>query len=93
MTDQETIACAAILHKGQALALPRPARHHTIIRWLSGLVPEREWPVCGGGREQGFLTSAGRYVDRKEAFAVAVSAGQCRADAPRSDELFSEDLW
>lgn len=42
--------------------------------------------------EQGFVTSEGRWVDRKEAMQLAIDAGQLeyREQFP---ELFSEDLW
>lgn len=40
--------------------------------------------------DQGFFTSFGRYVDRKEAATIAVKAGQVR---PLIGVLFSEDLW
>lgn len=45
------------------------------------------------GRNQGFLTSKGRYVDRKEAWRIAFAAGQV---SPREGEgpiLTSEDLY
>lgn len=40
--------------------------------------------------DQGFFTSHGRYVDREEAAAIAVAAGQVD---PQVKILFSEDLW
>lgn len=42
---------------------------------------------------QGFLTSAGRFVDRKEAYRIAVEAGQIGEGAGYGGELFSEDLY
>jgi hypothetical protein len=39
---------------------------------------------------QGFVTDAGRYVDRKEAARIAYEADQIAARVPY---LFSEDLW
>ena len=41
--------------------------------------------------EQGFYTSYGRFVDRKEAFQIAKDAGQVGETA--SNQLFSEDLY
>ena len=44
--------------------------------------------------EQGFVTSDGRFVDREEAWRIAVDAGQVTEVAQTSRrELFSEDLW
>lgn len=38
----------------------------------------------------GFMTSKGRYVDRREAAKIAVAAGQCE---PNIKYLYSEDLY
>lgn len=42
------------------------------------------------GKNQGFLTSTGRYVDRKEGARIAVAAGQVD---PSCTHLYSEDLY
>lgn len=42
-------------------------------------------------KDQGFMTSAGRYVERDEACKIAHEAGQI--DDLRGGHLFSEDLW
>jgi len=42
---------------------------------------------------QGFLTSKGRFVDRKEAWKIALDAGQIDANGGFEKELFSEDLY
>lgn len=46
---------------------------------------------------QGFVTDAGRFVDRKQGMKIAVAADQLLplpGDAKRSHpELFSEDVW
>lgn len=42
----------------------------------------------------GFYTSYGRFVDRKEAYQVALEAGQVKkGETTHTDSLFSEDLW
>lgn len=46
----------------------------------------------GDGYTQGFVTMAGRFVDRKEAAVIAVHAGQVAGRA-LPFELFSEDLY
>jgi hypothetical protein len=44
---------------------------------------------------QGFLDQFGAFMDRKEALAVAIEAGQIdlAKKSPPSDRLFSEDLY
>lgn len=82
---------AAIRLNGTVHSVPRPGRHHTIIRILvleKGFKP----PISG---EQGFVLSNGEFVRRKEALQVAIEAGQLDIEdchAP-SIGLFSEDLW
>lgn len=86
---QEEIFAAAIKDsEGSPVHLPRPARHHDIIRAMvdSG----HEAPITG---EQGFVTTRGRFVDRKEGLEIATKAGQLIRKTPPEDVLFSEDLW
>lgn len=84
---RERIDCAAVrLSTGEVLSLPRPARHHQVLR--SG---SRAWE---DDHEQGFTTTAGRFVGREEALRIARRQGQivhrCGGDHIR---LFSENLW
>ena len=45
------------------------------------------------GVDQGFLTSTGRYVSRREAWQIAVTAGQVQPGTRTQDPLlYSEDL-
>lgn len=63
---------------------PPPARHHNLFALLTKR-PD----------ESGFLTSAGRFVDRETALLLAIRAGQKLIDHPsrHQTQLFSEDLW
>lgn len=86
------IVAAAIRHPdGRVFALPAPARHGDIIRWIvQNGIAERvpgEW-------EQGFVDSSDGFVDRKVALMLAHVSGQPFRD-PKiyADELFSENLW
>ena len=64
---------------------PPPARHGTLMHPLKSFV---------SANDQGFLTSTGRYVDRKEAMQIVKAANQPMTDVPhQDDQLFSEDLW
>jgi hypothetical protein len=74
----ETIAAAAIIHNGECFAMPRPARHHTIIHAIARKVPESEWPIATWFDDQGFITSNGRYATRDEAFILAAYGGRVR---------------
>lgn len=92
----ERIVAAAIFHMpGMICFLVSPARHHDIIRAMAqaGL----QTPITG---TQGFITSTGRFVGRREARGIAEEAGQlieCEQDGVKfireHSELFSEDVW
>ena len=45
------------------------------------------------GKNQGFLTSHGRFVDREEAFQIAQAAGQLTSHIHFPGSLCSEDLY
>lgn len=89
----ETIVSAALCIDGLIISAPRPARHHTLIHafdkaYLSKLTEDRIVALD----EQGFLTSTGRFVGRREAAGIALEARQIdRLNYP--PQLYSEDLW
>lgn len=72
------------------ISSPPPARHSTLMHpfiTLSGTrIP---------ANDQGFLTSTGEFVDRKQAYKIAIAAGQPMIDHSSRVEgtLYSEDLW
>lgn len=79
----ETISCAAIrLEDGTVESLPRPYRHTDI--YLKITSSDRPRAI----NTYGFLTSDGRFVNRREAYLIAIVAGQTTGA-----ELFTEDLW
>ena len=85
----ETIERAAISYGGVVYSVPRPGRHHNVIRLMveeSGLGPD--CMHC-----QGFITSFGRFVDRYEAVKIASNAGQIKYKTFPLTQLFSEDVW
>jgi hypothetical protein len=84
----ETITCAALRRDFLIVSLPRPTRHHDVIRELDAV---RDGAAHGA--EQGFITSTGRFVDRKQALAIATAAGQITTKHGNPDELYSEDVW
>lgn len=93
----ETIVAAAIRTDGITvegydpykivLSVERPGRHSHVAWWLGKHDVDM--------RDQGFVTSTGRFVDRKEACVIARAASQvdeAKKTQP-ADTLFSEDLW
>lgn len=90
MAEPERVVAAAVKVNGLVHSLPAPARHHDVIGYIVRLKLAPK-PVYG---IQGFVTSTGRFVDRKTAAYMAVRAGQVEeAKLRRRDMLFSEDLW
>lgn len=80
----EHIAAVAIkMPDGSIRTKERPARHHELIHDLY----EETGEVVTG--QQGFVTNEGRFVERKEAYIIAIKADQL--DPKRT--LFSEDVW
>lgn len=84
------VAAAAIKVGDLVFSLPRPARHHNILRHMHeiGVKGGPSW-IAG----QGFLLSDGRWVSREEAFEVAKGAGQLNDRVSFRPKLFSEDVW
>lgn len=83
----ERIISVAISAFGIVASLPAPARHGDVLRKLSDFNP-----IIVRGDQQGFLTSAGRYVNRRDAAVLALAAGQVDKLIAAPD-LYSEDLW
>lgn len=85
---RETITAAAISIEGVCLSLPLPARHpHVLNSAMHFTTQERILTAT-----QGFITSAGRFVNRTQAFQIAWLAKQIISDRD-GPELFSEDVW
>lgn len=88
MSQPESIVGAAIRIGREVISLPRPARHADVYKHALVGTPADE--VYGPESVEGFLTSAGRFVDRAEAAKVARKAGQIEsAILP----LQTVDLW
>lgn len=86
----KSITVAAIKYKGVVYSLPRPARHHNIIRHII----EQTGDEFIGENEQGFLDDEGNFLRRKPAKVIAEAAGQILDNnAPNLTELYSENLW
>lgn len=94
MAFGERITTAAIRVGAEIWTLPRPARHHVLIAAWG-------WAHYGAspGRidlaDQGFMTSAGRFVGRSEAAKIARDADQLldRYKGVTVTSLTTEYLW
>jgi hypothetical protein len=90
MADQESITgVAVLLNSGEMLSLLAPYRHSNLMAASH---------IADGGptppNRQGFITSQGRWKNRKKALLIAQAAGQILMTKTRPyDELFSEDMW
>lgn len=83
-----TVDRAAIIGRdGKIWSVPRPERHHHVIKLM--VLFGYPTPVAG---IQGFLLSNGKFVGRKEAAKIAIEAKQIKK-LNWPPNLFSEDLW
>lgn len=90
------VVCAANIHGGVMVLGPRhfdATMHDQISKLEEGFAPEHPsfW-------EQGFIDQYGKFMDRKEAYEVALAAGQINLHRPKSGNpgtpiLYSEDLY
>jgi hypothetical protein len=79
----EVIICAAVRASNGKIV--RGHRHNDAIRALQAMVGyEGEQP---NGENQGFVTSTGRFVNRREAYQIHFP------DRAEPDELRSDDLY
>jgi hypothetical protein len=87
------ITHVAIKYKGFVYSLPRPNRHHHVIR----MIAEINGVGIKGPDVQGFLDDKGNFLNRQEAYIHAKECVQViRKVTPGNydgDSLFSEDLW
>ena len=81
----------AIRFNGKTYALPKPNRHHDVIR----LIVEETGATCvdARGDDQGFLDSSGAYLQRKPALIRARATGQMVNDIEWPGGLYSENVW
>lgn len=87
---EHILAAAIRLCCGVIVSLPKPARHHNIIRHLTATgCSMREIAES----EQGFVTDAGRFVGREEALRIADAVGQIIDRRNCHERLFSENVW
>lgn len=83
----ELIEGVAIIQDGELYQLPKPNRHHHLIR----LIFDKTGKTVNG--EQGFITSTKRFVTRTEGLIVAKKAKQLLPRHEHQYHLFSESVW
>jgi hypothetical protein len=92
MMDESTqITGVAVKYDGKVWSLPKPNRHHNVIRHIA----TETGTGINGPDVQGFITNNGEFLNRKAAMALAAVNGQLnrRPGGYPEPELYSEDLW
>lgn len=88
MTKNLEITGVAIFYNETLYTLPKPNRHHDVIRMIGGIY---------GNHIEGFVDSDGNFLNRRAAMKRAIATGQFkRPTNPKlyqGEDLFSEDLW
>jgi len=72
-------------------SLPKPNRHHNVFDIID--VERPDLIINNLMEKQGFITSKGRFVDRKEGLLIASTANQLIRKTQPLYLLFSEDMW
>jgi hypothetical protein len=100
MNNIPAITHVAIRFQDRIWSLPRPYRHHHVMRtisWLAKEFGEYTKEVCecidSHGDDQGFLDASGSYLTRKEAFINASANDQIKNGELIGSILTSEDIW
>ena len=87
--DIEIIIAVALKELGgKVWTLPKPARHSDLFAvFIEQGMDHKE-------ATQGFITSTGRFVNRKEGWKIARAANQILSGGEAEENsLVSEDLW
>jgi len=83
------IVGVAVMYAGRVYHLPKPNRHHDVIRSIPGGVK--------GPDIQGFILDDGKFLSRRYAYRLARDNGQLNRKPGeqfyQGPELYSEDLW
>lgn len=92
-TNRPPITHVAIRFQDKIYSLPKPNRHHDVIRHIIETNPGLSY-VDAMGDDQGFLDESGRYLNRKQALLTAKVNDQLLEGRPIiHNQLFSENLW
>lgn len=85
------ITHVAIMYEGVLYHMPKPCRHHHVIREIAA----HNGVGIQGPDTQGFMDEDGKFYTRRAAFVLASDNGQLkrREGGYQGPELYSEDLW
>jgi len=88
----EAILCAAVLMEGSVFSLPAPKSHVDILNGICQMTGRES--VSNLEALEGWRTTTGRFLSRKEAVSCALNANQiaCHLICPEIG-LTAEDLW
>jgi len=91
--NRPPITHVAIRFQGKVWSLPKPNRHHDVIRLIVETDPTVK-TVNAYEDDQGFLDADGLYLNRRQALYNAQKNNQIKPDTTiRAGRLFSEDIW
>lgn len=90
--DRLPLTHVALRFQNKIWSLPKPYRHHHIIRVIMMLDPDVDHVDCSMD-DQGFLDSSGRFLNRKQAIINASELNQIKGGKLIGGILTSEDLW
>lgn len=91
--NRPPITHVAIRFQGKIHSLPRPNRHHDVIRMIVEADP-KVGTVLAFDDDQGFLDADGLYLNRRQALYNAQVNNQIKPGTTiRAGKLFSEDIW
>ena len=96
MISKETrppITHVAVIFRDQIWSLPRPYRHHDILRVIMNLNPDIKYIDFLDDDHQGFLDENGRYLRRRSAYINALLHEQVKGGKLIGSVMTSEDLW
>ena len=87
------IVGVAVFFDGICWKLPKPNRHHDVIR----LIKTINGIGINGPDIQGFYDSEFNFLNRRDAYRRALQTGQLKRDPDpkkyQGQDLYSEDLW
>jgi hypothetical protein len=93
--EKETVICAAVRFGGKVWRGNRhPNAMEAMRDELSYTMNRKEMMEANIDREQGFITSRNRYVDRAEGLQIQLNAGIASVEPEGyKGQLYSEDLY
>lgn len=97
----DSIVAAAIKYEENILTRPAPAHHRDIAKmFMAEVTADPVLSALFNGAESvylsvnyGFICASGTFMDKRQAYDLAILSRQLKGYGIKSGELFSEDLW